>query len=59
TSHTLARTAGATAPQSRVVVLRALAPSVEPAMQLLAQVRAAWRAIAWNLSAQPPRIWRT
>ena len=59
TSHTLARTAGATAPQSRVVVLRALARGVEPAMQLLAQVRAAWRAIAWDLPAQPPRIWRT
>jgi urease accessory protein len=59
TGHALAATAGCTAPQSRTVVLRALAHGVEPAMQLLAQVRAAWRQVAWGLAAQPPRIWRT
>jgi len=32
---------------------------VEPAMQLLAAVRAAWRWEAWRLKAEPPRIWRT
>jgi urease accessory protein len=40
-----------------VVVVRALAPQVEPAMQLLQQVRAAWRAALWQLDAEPPRIW--
>jgi urease accessory protein len=57
--HALAATAGVTAPQAGVVVLRALAARVEPAMQLLAAVRAAWRAEAWGLAAEPPRIWRT
>ncbi|MFM7507155.1 MAG: urease accessory protein UreD [Rubrivivax sp.] len=51
--------AGVTAPHERVIVLRALAQQVEPAMQLLQRVRAAWRAEAWGLAAQPPRIWRT
>jgi urease accessory protein len=57
--HALAPRAGVTAPQSRVLVLRVLAPQVEPAMQLLAAVRAAWRREAWGLHAEPPRIWRT
>lgn len=57
--HPLAAQAGVTAPQSRVLVLRVLAPQVEPAMRLLAAVRAAWRAEAWGLQAEPPRIWRT
>jgi urease accessory protein len=51
--------AGATAPHERVVVLRVLAEHVEPAMQLLKGVWAAWRATAWNLTATPPRLWRT
>ena len=58
-SSTLPGTAGVTSPNPRVVVLRALAPRVEPAMQLLMTVRAAWRACAWGLSAEGPRIWRT
>lgn len=57
--HALAPRAGVTAPQSRVLVLRVLAAQVEPAMQLLAAVRATWRREAWGLDAQPPRIWRT
>jgi urease accessory protein len=57
--HALAGTAGATAPQSSVVVLRVLAGRVEPVMQLFAAVRAAWRREAWGLAAEPPRIWRT
>jgi urease accessory protein len=57
--HALAPRAGVTAPQSRVLVLRVLARKVEPAMQLLAAVRAAWRQGAWGLKAEPPRIWRT
>jgi urease accessory protein len=51
--------AGVTSPHERVIVLRALAARVEPAMQLLQRVRAAWRAEAWGLAAEPPRIWRT
>lgn len=56
-AHSLKATAGATSPNGQVVVVRALAPQVEPAMQLLKQVRAAWRAALWQLFAEPPRIW--
>jgi len=56
---TLSAQAGATAPHERVVVLRALADRVEPAMQLLKQVWAAWRGAAWELPATAPRLWRT
>ena len=56
-AHALKATAGATSPNGQVVVVRALAPQVEPAMQLLQQVRAAWRAALWQLCAEPPRIW--
>lgn len=55
----LAASAGATATHDRVVVLRALAHRVEPAMALLQAVRAAWRAAAWRLAPHPPRVWRT
>lgn len=55
----LAAVAGATSPHERLVVLRALAQRVEPAMALLARARAAWRQVAWGLAAHPPRIWRT
>jgi urease accessory protein len=48
---------GATSPQARVVVVRVLAPVVEPAMQLLQAVRDAWRAELWRLPALRPRIW--
>jgi urease accessory protein len=56
---TLSSGAGATAPHGSVVVLRALADKVEPAMQLLGRVWTAWRGIAWGLAAPPPRVWRT
>jgi urease accessory protein len=55
----LAPQAGVTALQPGVVVARVLSHRVEPAMQLLAAVRAAWRLVAWGLDANPPRIWRT
>jgi urease accessory protein len=58
-AHELAARAGATAPDDAVVVLRVLAPRVEPAMQLLVQVWARWRRIAWALAPCPPRVWRT
>jgi urease accessory protein len=56
-THSLRLTAGATAPNSRVVVVRVLSPLVEPAMGLLRQVWAAWRTHFWAQSAQSPRIW--
>lgn len=55
----LASTCGVTSPHAPVVVLRLLADRIEPAMALLVQVRAAWRRLAWDLAAEPPRIWRT
>jgi urease accessory protein len=53
----LARTAAATSPAPRVMVVRVLAPLVEPAIQLLKQVRAQWRAQLWELEPNTPRIW--
>jgi urease accessory protein len=55
--HALASTAGATSPHPQLVVLRVLAPHVEPAMQLLRSVRRVWRAQQWALDAADPRIW--
>lgn len=55
----LAATCGATAPHDEIVVLRALADRVEPAMQLFARVWAAWRHVAWQLAPCAPRVWRT
>jgi len=55
----LQRTAGATAVHDGVIVLRVLAPRVEPAMALLSRAWAAWRREAWQLGATPPRVWRT
>ncbi len=59
TGSALAQRCGVTSPHDGVVVLRVLADRVEPAMALLAQVRAAWREFAWGLPAAPPRVWRT
>jgi urease accessory protein len=56
-AHTLAESAGATSPHGEIVVLRVLAPVVEPAMQLLRQVWQAWRTELWRLPAGAPRIW--
>ena len=58
-AHPVRTTAGATSPNDRVVVVRALTPVVEPAMQLLKSVWAAWRAELWRVSAVSPRIWTT
>ncbi len=55
--HALARTAGATSPADPVVVVRCLAPLVEPAMALLRQVRARWRQALWQLPGTEPRSW--
>ena len=49
--------AGATQPHPQVIVLRVLAPVVEPAMQLLRPVWAAWRQELWGLPGNVPRLW--
>ncbi len=56
-AHELREWAGVTAPNDQVVVVRALAPQVEPAMHLLRQVWANWRHALWHLRAEAPRIW--
>ena len=49
--------AGATQPHPQVIVLRVLAPVVEPAMQLLRPVWAVWRQALWGLPGNVPRLW--
>jgi len=56
-AHELHQSAGATSAQAEIIVLRVLAPVVEPAMQLLRQVWKAWRAELWGMTSEPPRIW--
>ncbi len=56
-AHELASLAGATSPVPQVVVVRALAPLVEPALALLKSIRAAWRTALWGLPATQPRTW--
>ena len=58
-SHSLRATAGATSPDGQVVVVRVLAPVVEPAMHLLREVWTSWRQHFWSISQAPPRIWST
>src|SRR4051794_18590920 len=58
-AHPLHATSGATAPHDDVIVVRALADRVEPAMALLQAVWRAWRPIAWGLAATSPRVWAT
>ncbi|MDM0112845.1 urease accessory protein UreD [Variovorax sp. J22R133] len=53
----LQASAGATSPHAEIIVLRVLAPVVEPAMQLLRQVWRAWRSELWKMDATAPRIW--
>jgi urease accessory protein len=57
--HPLKSSAGATSPENGVIVLRVLAPRVEPLMNLLAGVWAEWRRVAWQLAPCTPRVWRT
>jgi urease accessory protein len=56
-SHALSPRAGATSPNEQVVMVRVLAPLVEPAMELMKQIWAAWRPALWQLAAPRPRIW--
>ena len=57
--NALCNTAGSTSPNQQVVVVRVLSPLVEPAMDLLRQVWAAWRQALWQVKPQAPRIWAT
>jgi urease accessory protein len=56
-AHALSATAGATSPNGQVVIVRALAPRVEPAMDLMKRLWAAWRGHCWQMKAPLPRIW--
>lgn len=58
-AHALRSTAGATSPHGQIIVIRVLAPMVEPAMDLLRRVWTRWRQHFWSLSAARPRIWST
>jgi len=49
--------AGVTSPNPQVLLLRALAPQVEPVMELFKNVWASWRKCLWNQPARRPRIW--
>ena len=58
-THPLRASAGATSLDRKVIVVRVLAPVVEPAMDLLRQIRAAWRQHLWAMGAGAPRVWST
>jgi urease accessory protein len=49
--------AGATAPGPHVIAVRVLSPLVEPAVDLLKAVHAAWRPALWSLPPVVPRLW--
>ena len=56
-AHPQGHLCGVTAPNDHMLVLRGLAPVVEPLMQLWRQVRGAWRERLWGLPTTAPRIW--
>ncbi|XHS76876.1 urease accessory protein UreD [Burkholderiaceae bacterium UC74_6] len=58
-AHPLRLQAGVTAAQVDVLVLRVIAPLVEPASTLMRQCWAAWRHELWGLSGDAPRLWAT
>ena len=58
-AHSLCATADATSSNGQVVLVRVLAPVVEPAMDLLRNMWLAWRSQLWQLRATSPRIWST
>lgn len=59
TEHPLCATSGSTSAHDQVIVLRALAPRVEPLMDLMVSVWGQWRTLAWDLAPCPSRMWRT
>ena len=58
-THALRARAGVTSPNERVLVVRALAPLVEPVGELLRQLWAGWRQVLWQLGCDQPRLWAT
>jgi urease accessory protein len=50
--------AGATCPHPQLLVLRAVAPLVEPLMAVLQRAWSVLRPAAWGLDGVAPRIWR-
>ena len=56
-AHPYGALCGVTAPNDHMLVLRGVAPVVEPLMQLWRQVRGTWRAQLWGLPESAPRIW--
>jgi urease accessory protein len=58
-AHPLRMSAGATSPHPQVLVIRVLAPLVEPALDLLKVLRTVWRRELWQLDAAAPRVWTT
>ena len=56
-AHPLKLQAGITCAHPQVIVLRVMSPLVEPSMDLLKQVWAAWRHTLWQLPSEQPRIW--
>jgi urease accessory protein len=58
-AHPLHPTAGASAANDRVLVVRVLAPMVESAMALLRHIWRSWRLQLWDRWAEAPRIWAT
>lgn len=57
--HALRTTSGATSPHPQVLVVRVLAPMVEPALDLLKILRAQWRYTLWSKEPTTPRVWNT
>lgn len=56
-ASSLSRQAGVTQPHPHIIVLRVLAPVVEPAALILRSVWAAWRQLLWQLPGVTPRLW--
>ena len=56
-AHPLRLQAGITSAHPQIIVLRVMSPLVEPTMDLLKKVWAAWRHTLWSLPSTPPRIW--
>ncbi len=57
--HGAAVRAGVSLVHPQVLVLRALAPRIEPLAALLQPVRVAWREVLWQLRGAAPRVWQT
>jgi urease accessory protein len=56
--HALAPRCGATSPDERLIVVRALAAQTEPLMELWQSLWRVLRREAWHIGSTPPRVWR-